>query len=162
MKEKVSFSEAAEAVLKEGHKEGLACKDIARIAIEKGYIEPVGKTPNFSISLAIRRSIKSLGDQSPFVQTGPNIFCYREPIKTPQIPSYVNKKSSKKRGPKAKKLKDKEEKEDPTFTLKNSIKKDPVKKENSEIKKEIPFVKSEMKVIFLKFSKFPSLKMQQN
>lgn len=151
MKEKKqSFSEAAEQVLKEGYKEGLACKDIARIAIEKGYIDPVGKTPNFSISLAIRRSIKNLGESSPFVQTGPNIFCYREPQTTLQVS--VNKKNVKKRGPKKRKVKDKDEKEDPTFTPKNNTKKEPVKREITEIKKEIPLVKSEMKVNFLKFS----------
>ncbi|HSW47348.1 MAG TPA: HTH domain-containing protein, partial [Phycisphaerae bacterium] len=68
---------AAVQVLQEA-KEPLTAKAIARRALELGLWQTEGKTPDATVAARIYSDIKSLGDRSPFVRSGPGAFALRD------------------------------------------------------------------------------------
>jgi len=76
----VSFREAALQVLAAAPLDSLfdlTVQQITEIAIRRGLISTVGKTPAASMGARIYVDIKRRGDRSPFVQVGPARFSLR-------------------------------------------------------------------------------------
>lgn len=71
-----SFKNAALKVLKEKNKP-LSFYDITKIALQRGYLKTVGKTPERSMGAQLYTDIKTNGDKSLFVQLGKNRFGLR-------------------------------------------------------------------------------------
>ena len=73
----MSFRDAALKVLQdEGHP--LHYEDIARLAIEREYIDPKGKTPGDSISTELSRDIRKKGIKSEFIKMDKGVYSLRE------------------------------------------------------------------------------------
>lgn len=71
-----SFKNAALKVLKEKNKP-LSFHEITSIALKKGYLKTVGRTPERSMGAQLYTDIKNNGNKSLFVQLGKNRFGLR-------------------------------------------------------------------------------------
>lgn len=68
-----SFKSAAIQVLSASN-QPLHYKEITRIALEKGFLETTGNTPESTMNAQISVEIKNLGAASDFVRTAPGVF----------------------------------------------------------------------------------------
>eukprot|EP01080_Neovahlkampfia_damariscottae_P010790 gene10790-3407_t len=108
---KMKFTDAAELILKEStDSEGLGPKEIAQLAINKGYISTNGKTPHASMSAAITENIKQLGEGSAFQKIGSAKYKYRELSERTEVsPKKEDIQKKPKKKPKNKKIQENEE-----------------------------------------------------
>lgn len=82
------FKNAAIKVLKESNKP-LHYREITEIALEKGYLETEGATPESSMNAQISVEIKEKGEQSTFRRVKPAIFTLNPNIKEKTIEEEV-------------------------------------------------------------------------
>lgn len=73
----MNYREAALQVLRDNRKP-LHYEEIAKQAIERGYIEPKGKTPQDTISTEISRDLRKNGEHSEFIKYGKGLYGLRE------------------------------------------------------------------------------------
>lgn len=71
------FKESAKKVLKDA-KQPLHYREITRLAIESGYLETDGKTPEASMNAQLSMDIKNKADASDFVKTASSTFALNE------------------------------------------------------------------------------------
>jgi hypothetical protein len=73
----MNFREAALRVLRDEGK-ALHYEEISRLALERGYIEPRGKTPEDSISTELSRDMRKNGIKSEFLKVDRGTYSLRE------------------------------------------------------------------------------------
>jgi len=73
----MNYREAAIQVLKD-EKKALHYEEITKIAIERNYITPKGKTPHDTISTEISRDIRKNETDSVFLKYGKGVYGLRE------------------------------------------------------------------------------------
>ncbi|MDQ7824299.1 MAG: winged helix-turn-helix domain-containing protein [Candidatus Eremiobacteraeota bacterium] len=85
----MNFREAAITILQEAGKP-LHYEEIARLVIERGYIEPKGKTPQDSISTELSRDLRKQGSNSVFIKYGKGLYGLKDygsrPVIEPEVP----------------------------------------------------------------------------
>jgi len=72
----LSGLDAAHRVLAESGRP-MKVKEIAEIALQNGYCNLQGATPEFTISAALQRDIKAKNEGSRFIKTGRGLFAAR-------------------------------------------------------------------------------------
>jgi len=78
----MTIRDAAITVLAEAG-QPLTAQEIAERILSEGLWHSRGKTPHATVAAQLYSDIKQNGEQSPFVQTGPNTFALREGVKPP-------------------------------------------------------------------------------
>jgi hypothetical protein len=73
----MNFREAALRVLRDEGRP-LHYEEIARIALERGYIEPKGRTPEDSISTELSRDMRKNGAKSEFLKVDRGTYSLKE------------------------------------------------------------------------------------
>jgi hypothetical protein len=68
-----TLKEAAKRILQQ-EKKALHYKDITKLALEQGFFETTGKTPEASINAQITTDIKNKGKLSDFIKISPSIY----------------------------------------------------------------------------------------
>ncbi|MDR3168812.1 MAG: winged helix-turn-helix domain-containing protein [Candidatus Peribacteria bacterium] len=68
-----TLKEAAKRVLRQ-EKKALHYRDITKLALEQGFFETTGKTPEASINAQIIMDIKHKGKNSDFIKVAPSMY----------------------------------------------------------------------------------------
>lgn len=76
MSQTLTFLESAEKVLTD-HGAPMHYREMTRAALEGGFLESQGKTPEMSLNAQVTVEIKKNGEQSAFVRTEPGVYALR-------------------------------------------------------------------------------------